>query len=159
VKGKNTKTATASKPEKSQGQISLLMEDETGPGKIGKIKLKPESNFVEPIPGVTQEDLEARAAAERKMIESPEAEIYPGITQGALTAKLAAEQSFDLKTAEVLPGMTQAQLEAKHAAEKATFDPKTAEVIPGMTQAQVEAKSANQRNPDKRELVPPAGIK
>lgn len=133
VKGKNAKIATSPKPEKMGGQIGLIIEpEETGPGKIGKLKHQPESNFIEPIPGVTQEEMEARAAADRKMLESPDTEIFPGMTQGTLMAKLAADT---------------------------TFDPKTAEVFPGMTQAQLEAQNAKQKAPDERELVPPAGVK
>lgn len=162
VKGKDAKTVTSPKTKKMQGAISLLVDKEqTGPGKTRTIKQRPESTFVEPIPGVTQEELEARAAADRKIIESPDTEVFPGMTQRELEARMAADKaSFDLKTAEVFPGtgITQVQLEARLVADK-SFDPMTAEVLPGMTQAQLEAQNANQRVPDKRELVPPAAGK
>ena len=130
VKGENAKTAGLG-AKKSVAVTPLLIDkDETGPGKMGTIKQQPKSNFVEPIPGVTQEKLEARAAADRKILESPDTEVFPGVTQ--------------------------AQLEARLAADKKSFDPKTAEVFPGMTQAQLEAQNAKQKVPDNRELVPPA---
>jgi len=157
VKGKNAQTATSPKPQKMPGPISLLGDkEETGPGKMGKIQQQPESNFVEPIPGVTQEELEARAAADRKILDSPDTEVFPGMTQAELEARLAADTGFDPKTAEVFPGMTQAELEVRLAADT-SFDPKTAEVFPGMTQAQLEAHNARQEvKPDNRELFPPA---
>jgi hypothetical protein len=123
VKGKNAKTATKSKLKKMQEPISLLADKyETGSGKMGKIKHKPESNFVEPIPGVTQEELDVRAAADRKILESPDTEVFPGMTQAELEARLAADSSFDPKTAEVFPGMTQVQLDAKNAKQEVPHD-------------------------------------
>ena len=130
VKGKDAKAGTSPKPQKMQGPISLMVgEEETAPGKMGKIKHQPESTVVEPIPGVTQEELEARAAADRKIIVSPDTEVFPGMTQREMEARRAADAGYDPETAEVFPGMTQTEMEARQAADTSS-DPKTAEVFP-----------------------------
>jgi hypothetical protein len=159
VKGKNAATATSPKPKKMQGSISLLVDkEETGPGKMGTIKHQPEANLVEPIPGVTREEMEAKAAAERKIFESPDSEVFPGMTKAKWDERIEAERkSFDPKTAEVFPGMTKAQWDDRLEAERKNFDPKKAAVFPGMTKAKLEAQNAKQKvKPDDRELFPPA---
>lgn len=115
VKGKNAKTATSPKTKNMQGPTSLLVDkEETGPGKMGKIKHQPEANFVEPFPGVTKEELDAGMEAAQKLLESPGHEIFPGMTKVELEARLEADRtSFDPKTAEVYPGMTKAELDAR----------------------------------------------
>jgi hypothetical protein len=131
VKRKNAKIATRPTLKKMQARVSLLVDkEETIPGKIGKIKHHPESNFVEAIPGVTQEELGDRASADRKVLELPDTEVFPG--------------------------MTQAELEAMLAKDNTSFYPETAEVFPNMTQARLDAQNAKQEVTDILELVPPA---
>jgi hypothetical protein len=139
AKGNNVKAAAGSKALKTQGTTSLLVgKEETGPK--GTIKHHPESKFIE-LPSVSQEELEARDAEDRRVSESPDTEVWPGMTRAQYEAAQAADKGFDPKTAEVWPGMTRAQYEAAQAADKG-FDPKTAEVWPGMTRAQYEAAQA-----------------
>jgi hypothetical protein len=88
VKGNNVKIATSLKPEKIKERVSLLVDkEETGPRKMGKIKHQPELIFVEPIHGVTQEELDLSASANRKILELPDTEIFPGMTQAELDAQ------------------------------------------------------------------------
>jgi hypothetical protein len=154
---KDAKAAAYPAATKKSGATALLLDKEgTNPVKMRIIKHQPESNPIEPIVELTQEELDARLAADRKLLESPETEIYPGLTQGEAEAKVAAEKAgFDPKTTEVIPGVSLAQIEAKLAAEKASYDPKIVEVVPGMSQAQVEAQNAKQKI-DKRDMFPPA---
>jgi hypothetical protein len=152
------KTAANPKAPKKVTATTLLLDKEgTNPVKMGQIKHHPESQVNELLKGLTQEEMDARLEADRKLAASPDTEIFPGMTQGEAETRLEADRKLsESPDTEIFPGMTRAQAEARLAAHKSSLDPSTVEVIPGMTQAQVEAQNAGQGVPDKRELFPPA---
>ena len=110
VSGKNEKTAKSSN---APGALQVMVDNETGPGKVKK---EPVAANVEihPGAGVTVQEVEEWAAADRKRTESPTFEVLPGITRGELEARIAADRTrSESPNYEVLPGITKEQLDAK----------------------------------------------
>jgi hypothetical protein len=148
VKGKDAKTASLG-AKKSGGAISLLADkDKEGmdPGKMGQIKPQPESRRIEVFPGMTTDEMEAKAAAEQKKFVAMDNEVAPGITKKELEAKIAADrEKFLSQPQEIFPGITQEELKAKIAADREKFLSQPQEIFPGITQEELKAKIAADR--------------
>jgi hypothetical protein len=158
VEGKNAKTSANPNAIKRQAAGGLLLDKgRTDPVKMGKIKQPPEAKSIEVFPGITQAEIDAKAAAGRKKLSAPGYEIFPGITQEQIDAKVAAVDWEKLKSPgyEIFPGITNGELKARIAADLKKHDPKQMKVFPGITQAQIDAKIASQRvKPEKQEMFP-----
>jgi len=127
VKGKNEKAAPSAKALKPSATLPLITDkQEIAPGAVKEVL----------PPGATREEMEARAALDRRKLESPKVEVLPpGITRAELKARDAAEQKPDPKVMmESLPGFSQRKLAAGQAQEQKP-DPKVMmESLPGVSQ-------------------------
>jgi hypothetical protein len=146
AKGKNAKAA-ATNDTKMPPATSLLTDTEgRASEKMGKIKHhpeSPESNVVEPFIDLTPEEIDARQAADRKMLEGHDIELSPGLTKEQLDAKQAEDfKIYESQNRELSPGLTQAQLDAKQAEDFKIYESQNRELSPGLTQAQLDAKQA-----------------
>ena len=151
---KAEKTAKSSGAIKSQAAMPLL-SDKEGVGETGKIKKSVEAKRIEILPGYTQEELNAKHAAQRQKVLSAGIEIFPGMTKEQLDAKHAAQRQKVLSAGnELFPGITKEQLDAKHAAQRQKVLMAGNELFPGMTREQLDAKMRKQVKPDPREAFP-----
>lgn len=94
VKGK---TATSAKAVKPSVAVPLKTDKQvTGPERVKEV-----------FPGVTQEEMEARAAADRAKHDLLNPEVFPGVTREQLDAKMAAaREKHDPRLMERLPRVT-----------------------------------------------------
>ena len=105
VKGKNAPTAAKSGATKMQmGSPLLVREVGADPEKMGLVQKRSDSKPIEMFSGMSLEELEAKAAAERKKYNSPDTEILPGITKKEVEAKLASQKNIGPKVSEIFPG-------------------------------------------------------
>jgi hypothetical protein len=144
AKGKNAKAAKSANETKMPAATSLLTDKEgRASEKTAKIKHHPKSNVVEPFIDLTSEEIDARQAADRKMLEGQDLELSPGLTQAQLDAKQAEDfEIYESQNRELSPGLTQAQLDAKQAEDFKIYESQNRELSPGLTQAQLNAKQA-----------------
>jgi hypothetical protein len=151
---KAEKAAKSSGAMKSQAVMPLLNHKE-GVVQTGKVKKSVAGQRIEMVPGFTQEELDAKHAAERQKFLAPGTELFPGITREQLEAKHAPErQKFLAPGTELFPGITREQLEAKHAAERQKHLALSADIFPGITQQQLDAKRRQQVKPETMEAFP-----
>lgn len=157
VQAKKEKAA-AGAPAKQKGMVvRLLTEKEEGAAATSK--RDPQERF-EVLPGLTREEAEAKMAADRAAHDRGPVELLPGVLLKDVEAKIKANQGpKDHKGFEALPGVPREVVEAKMAADRAQEDPKTREVLPGVSRAELAAKTSRQQAPERRELVPPPGVK
>jgi hypothetical protein len=136
------KTRTSSTDKKSSGMVGPLLSDK------GKTASPKTGDLREVFPGVTQEQLEARIAAERKIFEAQKNRAFlPGIVinEKQLEDRMASERKkFESqKRREVLPGITQEELNSRITQRQKTAN---TEVFPGVTQVEMDGrKTAEQR--------------
>ena len=105
AKGKNANPAARAATAKPLTPGSLVL-DQQGTGS-GKIKKRPDSKQMEVLPGITQEELDAKLEASRqKHLSLRGQEVFPGITQEELDAKLEAgrQKHLSLRGQEVFRG-------------------------------------------------------
>ena len=161
------KVSTNTKPMKSQAALPLVLGDKTGAGSRGQARKPSGSQRIEVMGGMTQEELEAKAAAslaEMKKAAKTRGPIMGGMTQEQLEAK--AEESRQQmekarKTSVIMGGMTQEQLEAKAEESRKRLELKGGgEIFPGITQRELEEMAARgreqRREPSPQEMFPGA---
>ena len=103
VKGKDEKTAKSSVKVIPRREILLYKES-----KVKEYPTGSGSPRIEVLPGVTQGELDARGAVDRKKFDSPRIKVLPGVTQGELDARQAAERNPDPRLMlQTFPGVTQ----------------------------------------------------
>jgi hypothetical protein len=151
------KNASQAESRKSQGGTPLLKDQEgIGTGNK-KIAVSPPDAPKHPdiFPGITNEEMEAKANADRKKVLDSDDEIFPGMTRKQYEAKAAADQQKVLAPdIEIFPGMTRKQYEAKVAADQQKVSAPDIEIFPGMTRKQYEAKvAADQQKHDPKEMM------
>jgi hypothetical protein len=166
VAGKKDKTM------KPQAPIPLAMEGGMTPGEAGKsgqVNKAPDSRpRIGTIGGMTQEELEAKAAESMAQMKKAQANNPPvimgGMTQEQLEAK-AQESAAQMKKVQksnpgvIMGGMTQEQLEAKAAESMRQLESKRGgEIFPGITQQEAEEVAARgpRRAPSPQEMFPGA---
>jgi hypothetical protein len=141
--GKNPpiKLLSDQKENVMQGMEQKRMKDEIFPGA-----------------GITQQELEAKAAADQEKFKSQRNKMFPGITQEELEAKAAADQEkFKSQRNKMFPGITQQELEAKAAADQEKFKSQRNKMFPGITQGELEARAARpQVKPEETMNIPPS---
>jgi hypothetical protein len=156
VAGKEEKSSKSTKPGKSQGVMPLVLEEKTKSGNLGQAP-KASSQRIEVLPGMTQAELEAKAAeslVEMKKAAKTRGPIVGGMTQEQLEAKYAESQKMlhSKGGGEIFPGITQKELE-EMASKGHVRQSTSVEILPGATQKQVDA-AASSRAPEFREIFP-----
>jgi hypothetical protein len=133
--GKTEKSRTNLGSKKSHVRVQELFSGKDVPN-IGLTK-----GALEVYPGMTEEQLNARLAEERKRYNY---EALPGVTQDELKATIAAGRKELEAQREVMPGVTQDELKAKIATGRKKLEAQR-EVIPGVTTIELEARVTAER--------------
>jgi hypothetical protein len=151
---KKEKAAKSSGGKKMDTVLPMLVDKpEAGTGQAKGLQT------FDKVPGMpTEEEFKAKAAKARSDWErrSPKMEILPGITQEQIDAKLAESRKRNPKL-EVLPGLTQEQAEAK-LAEARKRAPSKVEIAPGVTEEHLKQKADQARQRQEVEGLRPEQV-
>jgi hypothetical protein len=140
-----SKTEKTAKPAAGPAATQLLNQK-----KVVVQRSRPQRREV--VPGFTQEELDAKHAAERKKFEEFRAnmEIAPGITQRELEARHAEERKEFAAAGGFESSVNGAELQARHAQQRQQFSAYNEEMNSGMKP---------QVKPEGREWYPPPAPK